>query len=39
MEDKCNMNVKQCVMHLTGRRVRMAGNVTIYGYKNILRGQ
>ena len=36
MKNKCNINVRQCAMHLTGRGARMAGNVTMYGYKNIL---
>ena len=39
MEDKCNMNVRKCAMHLTSRKARMVGDVTMYGYKNILRGQ
>ena len=26
-------------MHLTGKKVKMAGDMTMYGYKNILQGQ
>ena len=30
------MKAKQCNVHLNGKRVRMAGDVTMYGYKNLL---
>ena len=39
MENKFNINVRQYAVHLIGRIAKMAGDVTIYGYKNILRGQ
>lgn len=36
MEDKYNINIRQCAMHLIGREESIAGDVTMYRYKNIL---
>ena len=39
IEDRCNMNIGQYAVHLTSRKVRIAGDMTIYEYKNILQRQ
>lgn len=36
IEDKYNINVRQCAIHLTCRRAKIAGNVTMYKDKNTL---
>ena len=36
MEEKYNTNVKYCNLQLNGKKVRRAGDMIIYGYKNIL---
>lgn len=39
IEEKYNTNAKQFNINLNSKKVRMAGNVTIYKYKNILKAQ
>ena len=39
MEDKCNMNIKKYAVYLIGKKLRMTGDMIMYRYKNILRGQ